>query len=451
MLVSIVVDLCLTIFSVAAAHAIVYVPAAGWGALTNGGLIASSLFYAVAVTIGMASMGLYDARQRYGVEGALVRMLIGVFIGALITSLFVFLLAFDESRRTWLLAILFAVLLLGLARILFDRYRDDEVFRRRVLVCGAGRMAASILQLRRRSDQRGFLIVGFLPSDGDETRINDPRVIEHSPLSLKEIVETQSIDEIVIAVDDRRRGFPLTDLFACKLSGIRITDLLEFLERESGRVMVDLMNPSWLIYSESFNRRNRKRASFRILDLSISVLVLAVAWPVMLVIAALILLDDGTPAMYRQTRVGLNGRNFTLMKFRSMRKDAEAHGSPVWATVDDARVTRIGAWLRKLRLDELPQIFNVIRGDMSLVGPRPERPEFVESLAKKIPYYHERHYVKPGITGWAQLCYPYGASEKDALAKLEFDMYYIKNRSVIFYLIILLQTAEVIFWRKGSR
>jgi exopolysaccharide biosynthesis polyprenyl glycosylphosphotransferase len=211
------------------------------------------------------------------------------------------------------------------------------------------------------------------------------------------------------------------------------------------------MNPSWIIFSDSFNRRNRDRWTFRALDLLVASCVLLVAWPVMIVIALIIALDDGRPIVYKQHRVGLNGREFRVYKFRSMRKDAEAAGAAIWAKVEDPRVTRVGHWLRKLRLDELPQLINVLRGDMSIVGPRPERPEFVEGLTKTIPYYHERHYVKPGITGWAQLCYPYGASEKDALGKLEYDLYYIKNRSIIFYLIILLQTAEVVLWQKGSR
>jgi lipopolysaccharide/colanic/teichoic acid biosynthesis glycosyltransferase len=175
------------------------------------------------------------------------------------------------------------------------------------------------------------------------------------------------------------------------------------------------------------------------------------ALPVGLLVAFAILLDDGAPVFYRQHRVGLNGKEFLLYKFRSMRNGAEANGRPQWATREDARATRVGKWLRKFRLDELPQLINVFKGDMSFVGPRPERPEFVKELACRIPYYHERHCVKPGVTGWAQLCYPYGASEADSQAKLEFDMYYVKHRSLVFNLMILLQTVEVVLWQKGSR
>jgi sugar transferase (PEP-CTERM system associated) len=411
----------------------------------------SVVVYTLLVVIGMAAMGLYDSRQRYGIEGALVRMLLGVCFAAVGMAFFGFLLALIEARLVWALTFAGSIVLMGLARVFFDRFREDEVFRRRVLVFGAGRRAARILELRRRSDQRGFRIVGFVPAPGDTSRINDSRVLSDTPGSLLKFAEENDVSEIVVAMDDRRKGFPLEDLLACKLSGLRVIDLLEFLERESGRVKVDIMNPSWLIFSESVTRRNRGRLSFKLLDLLIGGSVLILASPVMLVVALLILLEDGRPVLYRQERVGLSGRVFTIFKFRSMKKNAEATGQAVWAEVDDPRVTRVGRWLRKLRLDELPQLFNVIKGQMSIVGPRPERPQFVEALAQNMPYYHERHYVKPGITGWAQLCYPYGSSEQDALAKLEFDLYYVKNRSVVFYLMILLQTAEVILWQKGSR
>jgi len=234
------------------------------------------------------------------------------------------------------------------------------------------------------------------------------------------------------------------------LSGIRVIDLLEFLERETGRVKVDLMGPAWLIFSSGFQRVEGRQPGFWLLDILACIVLSIFAVPLSIVIACAILATDGFPVLYQQRRVGLLGEEFNLYKFRSMRKDAEANGA-VWATSDDDRVTPLGRILRKYRLDEVPQLFNVFRGDMSFVGPRPERPEFVAELAKKIPYYHERHCVKPGITGWAQLCYPYGASEKDALAKLEYDMYYVKNRSLIFNIIILLQTVEVVLWQKGSR
>ena len=237
---------------------------------------------------------------------------------------------------------------------------------------------------------------------------------------------------------------------SCKFGGIDVVDILGFLERESGKVDVERINPSWIIFAEGFTRRPSRQIAARCFDIAGGLLLLSVTWPLMILVALTIWIEDGSPVLYRQTRVGLLGRPFELLKFRSMSKQAEADGAQ-WATKNDRRITRTGRVIRKLRFDELPQIINIIRGEMSLVGPRPERPEFVESLAQKIPYYHERHVVKPGLTGWAQLRYPYGASEKDALEKLRYDLYYVKNQSFLLDLMILLQTAEVVFWQKGSR
>ncbi len=252
-------------------------------------------------------------------------------------------------------------------------------------------------------------------------------------------------------MDDRRRAFPVQELLECRLSGIDVIDLVSFLERETGRVRLDVLNPSWMIFADGFRRDPLRLFSERAFDLIASIGLLLVIWPVMLIAALAIKIEDGfsAPVFYRQARVGLEGRVFQVLKFRSMSTDAELDGLARWADKDDERITRVGAVLRKMRIDEVPQIINVLTGDMSFVGPRPERPEFVAALNEKIPYYRERHCVKPGITGWAQLCYPYGSSEHDALEKLQYDLYYVKNHSLIFDVAILLQTAEVVFWGRG--
>jgi sugar transferase (PEP-CTERM system associated) len=406
--------------------------------------------FAVAVTAALAAMGLYGIQQRYGIEGAVVRIAVGIVFAAIGIALLDFLFNVARSPAVWVLAFCTCAMALAIARIVFARVVGDEIFRRRVLVYGAGKRAARILELRRRSDQRGFRVVLFVPAVGDGLTIEDPRVAQGTPRPLSDYVREHAIDEIVVAMDDRRRGFPVRDLLACKLAGVRVIDLLEFLERETGRIKVDLLNPAWLIFSDGFGRTGGDRWTFRALDLAVAAVVSVFALPIAVCVAIAIVIDDGRPVLYRQRRVGVAGRGFTLYKFRSMRKDAEAGGA-TWASREDNRVTRVGRILRSARFDEIPQLFNILRGDMSLVGPRPERPEFVEQLGVKVPYYHERHCVKPGLTGWAQLCYPYGASADDALAKLEYDMYYIKNRSLLFNLIILLQTAEVVLWQKGSR
>jgi sugar transferase (PEP-CTERM system associated) len=267
------------------------------------------------------------------------------------------------------------------------------------------------------------------------------------------ICEAERVDEIVVAMDDRRRQFPMDQLLECRLEGVEIIELVTFLERETGKVRLDVLNPSWMIFSEGF-RQGRVHGSLeRAFDIAASLVLLAVALPLMIITALAIKLTEGPRAsiLYRQVRVGQYGRPFKLLKFRSMREDAERDGKAQWAQKNDSRVTKIGSFIRLTRIDELPQIINVLRGEMSFVGPRPERPEFVNQLNEKIPYYRERHSIKPGITGWAQLCYPYGSSEQDATEKLQYDLFYVKNHSLLFYLAILVQTVEVIVWRKGAR
>jgi sugar transferase (PEP-CTERM system associated) len=329
---------------------------------------------------------------------------------------------------------------------------DEDLFKRRVLIFGAGEKAASLLDLPHRADLRGFKLVGLVHPEGTPLAVDQKWLINGS-VGLLELVRRHEVDEIVVAVDDRRNGLPVQELLDCKLRGTAITDALSFYERETGRVNVDLLYPSWMIFSDGFIRNRLQLVTQRTFDVIASVVLLLLTWPVMLVTALLIFAESGGrhPILYRQTRVGYEGRVFEVLKFRSMRPDAEQDGRAVWAKENDERVTGIGAVIRKYRIDELPQIFNVLRGDMSFVGPRPERPTFVAELSRKIPFYRERHSVKPGITGWAQLCYRYGSTDEDAIEKLQYDLYYVKNRSFLFDLMILLQTAEVVLWRQGAR
>jgi sugar transferase (PEP-CTERM system associated) len=256
--------------------------------------------------------------------------------------------------------------------------------------------------------------------------------------------------EIVVAADDRR-GLPVRQLLHCKIAGIKVTDFLDFWERETRTVDLEALRPSWLFYSDGFRRGPVDEFLKRGFDVVVSLGLLLLTLPLLVITACLIRLESPGPVLYRQPRVGLQGRVFTILKFRSMQVDAETDGRPRWAAEGDPRVTRVGVIIRKLRIDELAQILNVLRGDMSFIGPRPERPFFVAGLAQAIPYYDERHCVRPGITGWAQINYPYGASTEDARRKLAYDLYYVKNRSIFLDLLILLQTARVIFWNHGAR
>lgn len=408
------------------------------------------LFGAVTVA-GLAAMGLYQSHyRRLSREAVVARIAVALMFGGLAEVVIFFLLpTFAQGRGVWLLSVTVTFVLVVIGRAVLARLLSEDAFRRRILIYGAGNMAASLLALRRRSDQRGFKVVAFIPADGDRYLIDDPRVMMHG-VDLYALAQREAIDEIVVAMDDKRQGFPMAELLRCKLNGVDVIEILGFLERESGKVDVERLNPSWLIFSQGFTQRSSRQFASRALDLVGALLLLIVAWPFMLLAVLAIMLEDGFPVFYRQTRVGLLGQPFELLKFRSMTKEAETAGAQ-WAQKGDTRITKVGKVIRKIRLDELPQLFNIVRGEMGLVGPRPERPEFVESLARKIPYYQERHCVKPGLTGWAQLQYPYGASEKDALEKLRYDLYYVKNQSVLLDLIILLQTAEVVIWQKGSR
>jgi sugar transferase (PEP-CTERM system associated) len=360
----------------------------------------------------------------------------------------------DGVGSRGIIALMAALTFIAVAiiRFAFMKIVDEDLFKRRVLVFGCGWQAKSIAQLRRRSDQRGFVIVGYIAVNGEKCVVPPERVVKPEG-PLLDFGRAHRVDEIVVAMDDRRLAFPVQDLLECRLSGIEVVDLVSFLERETGKVRLDVLNPSWMIFGEGFRRDPVRLASERAFDVLAGVFLLAVGWPFMLLTALAIKLEDGwsAPVLYRQIRVGLEGRHFHVLKFRSMSINAEEDGQARWAEKRDPRVTRVGSVIRKIRFDELPQIINVLRGDMSFVGPRPERPEFVDELNEQIPYYRERHYVKPGITGWAQLCYPYGSSAHDAAEKLQYDLYYVKNHSLLFDLMILLQTAEVVLWGKGGR
>jgi sugar transferase (PEP-CTERM system associated) len=255
----------------------------------------------------------------------------------------------------------------------------------------------------------------------------------------------------VLALEERRNALPLEDLLRAKTTGVRVHEFASFIERESGRVDLRSLNPSWLIFSDGFSGGRRvSTVAKRVFDLVFSSILLAISAPVVLLAALAVKVETKGPAFYRQRRVGLYGEPFELIKIRSMRIDAEVGGTAVWAQKDDPRVTRVGNFLRKTRIDELPQAWSVFKGKMSFVGPRPERPQFVHDLETRLPYYAERHVVKPGITGWAQINYPYGASVEDAREKLEYDLYYAKNYSPFLDLLILMQTVRVILWPENA-
>jgi sugar transferase (PEP-CTERM system associated) len=326
------------------------------------------------------------------------------------------------------------------------------LLKRRIAVLGNGAQAARIANLVKSGANQHFVPVTFIRMPGERgvASGNPVEWPEAGPDALAELGCELGASEIVVATDDRR-GLPVRQLLHCKLAGIRVTEFLDFWERETRTVDLEALRPSWLFYSDGFRCGVFDEFLKRAFDIVVSLALLVFSAPLLLVTACLIKLDSPGPILYRQERVGYRGRVFTILKFRSMRADAERDGGPQWAAKADPRVTRVGAIIRKLRIDELAQVLNVLRGDMSFVGPRPERPYFVANLAAVVPYYNERHWVRPGITGWAQINYPYGASIEDARCKLSFDLYYVKNRSIFLDFVILLQTVRVIFWNYGAR
>jgi sugar transferase (PEP-CTERM system associated) len=308
-----------------------------------------------------------------------------------------------------------------------------------------------VSEVLRKSDP-DIQIVGFYPSSTDrEIAISGQFALPRSQ-SLSDTARALNVDEIIVAVQERRGGIlPLHELLDCKLAGVTVLDLASYFERTLGQIRLDSLRAGWLIFGEGFRQGWGRTIVKRLFDIAAAAVLLLLALPVMLVVALLILVEDGSPILYRQDRVGLNGRLISVIKFRSMYKDAESDGKPRWASVNDDRTTRVGRIIRKLRIDELPQLYSVLRGDMSLVGPRPERPYFVDQLRRDIPFYAVRHSVKPGVTGWAQVRYHYGASIDDSIQKLQYDLYYVKNHSLFLDFVTLFETVGVVLTGKGAQ
>ncbi len=421
--------------------------------ITTKALFIHAVVFALIIQLSSLALGLYDSKLRENFRGVARRLLVSIAVGFFIVTLINPFYG-GNALPVNILAIssLLSLIWVGFFRYLTLKLDFFGFNKRKILVLGAGQRASIIeKRMRRDVDRQGFHVHGFIVMEGDLDGgvVNENR-IEFDGSLVNYILENE-IDEIVVASDERRNNLPVDELFACKIRGVEITEILDFIERETGQIAVNLIYPSWVIYSNGFASANHLRNTLDwIFNASMGFVLLLFTWPVMLITALLIKLDEGlkAPIFYLQERVGLDGQAFNIYKFRSMRLDAEKDGAQM-AQLNDDRTTKIGKFIRKYRIDELPQIYNVIKGDMGFVGPRPERPEFVQQLIKNIPYYNERHNVKPGLTGWAQLKYPYGSTEKDSLEKLKYDLYYIKHRSFLLDLLILIRTVEIVLFGKG--
>ena len=409
------------------------------------------LSFAVSLELAMIAVGVYGAEALQSLRFAAARLIVAVALGAIGVAVLFFLapgITFWRSNLVYAMG--FAVVLLLLVRILLGRTLGGHVFKRRVVVLGAGSRAARLKALAQ-TPGAAFVVVGYVGM-GDAKPVMPEAIGREAISNLAEHVVLLNAGEVVLALEERRNALPLKDLLRIRTTGVHVNELSTFLERETGRVDLDTVNPSWLIFSDVFSSGRVFSSLFkRLFDVTVSLLLLTLVLPVLAVAALAIKLDSRGPVFYRQRRIGLYGLGFDIIKLRSMRIDAEVGGNAVWAEKDDPRITRVGRILRKLRIDELPQCWSVLKGDMSFVGPRPERPQFVDELEQQLPYYAERHMVKPGITGWAQINYPYGASLDDSRQKLEYDLYYAKNYSPFLDLLILLQTVRVVLWPEGAR
>ncbi|AJR25760.1 MULTISPECIES: TIGR03013 family XrtA/PEP-CTERM system glycosyltransferase [Sphingobium] len=413
--------------------------------------IAPLLSFGLAIQTAMIAVGVYGPEALQSIRYALARLLVAISLGVLFLSVMHFLLPdITLWRSNSLYAMGLAIALLLAIRVLLGSMLGGEAFKRRLVVLGAGNRADRIREIEQRKGS-GFLVVGYIAMNDGAQVI--PEAINRSAIyNLADFVVRLAASEVVLALEERRNALPLSDLLRIKTTGVHVNEISTFLERETGRVDLDSVNPSWLIFSDGFSAGRRLSSiAKRLFDVLASSILLLLTGPIILLAALLVKLDSKGPAFYRQQRVGLYGEEFWIVKLRTMRQDAELSGQAVWAEKDDPRITRLGYWLRKLRIDELPQTWTVLKGEMSFVGPRPERRQFVEDLEQHLRYYAERHMVKPGITGWAQINYPYGASIEDARNKLEYDLYYAKNYTPFLDLLILIQTLRVILWPEGAR
>ncbi len=408
--------------------------------------------YAVVMTLIVSVFGLYDWEWTKGWRSLLLRVVgsftLGLLLIAAAARLMPGLFPVDQELFAVILASALGILLV---RLLAMQWDSAQVFKKRVLVLGTGSRAAKVEEMIGAGQAMGLNIVGYLPMGGIHHYVPHERILEESG-SLMDIVDRYGIEEIVVAIRERRGGgLPVADLLECKLAGIHILDLPAFFERQIGILPLESVNASWMIYAEGFQSGALRDIVKRLFDLTVSAGLLLLTLPIILVTALAIRLESSGPVFYLQQRVGQFGKPFTIFKFRSMFTDAEKDGLPQWARKNDDRTTRVGRIIRRTRIDELPQLINVFLGHMSFVGPRPERPYFVNDLSAQIPYYHTRHTLKPGITGWAQVRFPYGASVEDAIGKLQYDLYYVKNHSLFLDLMILLQTVQVVVLGKGVR
>lgn len=412
----------------------------------------TAVTYACAMLFSMSALGMYKLNFREGFRDTFLRLMPACALSFGIMTLVFYLLP-DIHLGRGALGMVVSIAALGilLGRILFFKSSESKLLESRIIFLGAGALARDCSDLALHNTQyHKYRIIGFVPMFGEESHVPASAILPATQ-PLVSLAKKFNASEIVVSVQNRRGGsFPIQELLECKLNGIKVVDAASFFEREANQIRIDSLQPSWLVFGGGFDQSFIRTFGKRVFDLITSLTIFAVSLPAMVLAGLLIFLEDGAPIFYQQERVGKNGKTFMVLKFRSMRNNAEKAGTPQWASSDDPRTTRVGRIIRKLRIDELPQILNVVKGDMSFVGPRPERPFFVKQLCQDVPFYNARHSIKPGITGLAQVRYQYGASVEDSIQKLQYDLYYVKNNSLFLDMLILIDTLQVVIFGKGQ-
>ena len=415
-------------------------------------VLSKSLSYSVAMWLSMTAMGLHTRNVVDDFSGLMIRIILSFCLGFLGNAI-IFYIYPDLFLGRGVIALSMGVSFFGilLTRTIFQKLDKHKIFNRRILVLGVGSRAKILSDMNGVYKRQGYHIAGYVRSNEAAAEVSNDKILEIET-TLVDLVLDNNIDEIVLAMDDRRQGFPVSGLLECKMLGVQIRDIVHFLERATGHIELDVLHPSVMIFSSGFTKAVSPGNGKRLFDIIVCSVILILASPLLIITYIAIWLSSfgKYPVFYKQTRIGISNVPFEVLKFRSMKVDAEKNGAQ-FARKQDSRVTLIGAFIRKTRIDELPQLINVLKGDMSFVGPRPERPEFVLGFEHDIPHYSLRHTVKPGITGWAQICYPYGETLEDTRNKLQFDLYYIKNFSLFLDMTILFQTIQVVLFGQGAR
>jgi sugar transferase (PEP-CTERM system associated) len=423
--------------------------------LTDRALMLKTMLIASVCQLCLYYNDLYDLNVTNTYQELIIRLMQALGASAIFLALVYFLFPICIiGRGIFIVSICFVVAFIVVWRVAYTHVLNNGLFNKRIILLGSGDLAKNIAKEIIGNRDCGYQVAAMV--NGNETggacMIDGPaNICRNGYEGLCKNAKALDIDKIVVAIEERRSGFPIRQLLNCRVDGIEVIEGTSFYEMLTGKLIVEKINPSWLIFSEGFRKSWLRKILKRTGDLILSVIMLALLAPVLLTVAILIKLDSKGPVFFSQERVGENRKPYMVHKFRSMVQDAEKTSGPVWAQADDCRVTRVGHFIRKWRIDELPQLFNVIKGEMSFVGPRPEREFFVRELEEAIPYYGERFSVKPGVTGWAQVSYPYGASVEDAKEKLNYDLFYIKNMSILMDLMVVMRTVKTVLFGEGAR